>query len=139
MDKKEGFMINFRLFGLFLILMFQLDGKAQEKLIYHEIKTEKEGNIISWYGRDPGKSFDHVIGLVWNFWDTMRIDMNGLPYYMNHQVWQENYNDRRGIGGDQLQMALSAWRLLYAYSGNERVKVNMCFMADYYLSHSLSK
>ncbi len=139
MDKKEGFMINFRLFGLFLILMFQLDGKAQEKLIYHEIVTDNAGKIIPWYDNDPGKSFDHVINLIWNFWDTMRIDLNGLPYYMNHQVWEEKFNDRRGIGGDQLQMALSAWRLLYQYSGNERVKVNMCFMADYYLSHSLSK
>jgi|WetSurSiteA1Bulk_404760.scaffolds.fasta_scaffold09867_2 hypothetical protein len=138
MNKKKGFMINLKLFGL-IILMFHLNGKAQERLIYHEIVTDNEGKIIPWHDNDPGKSFDHVINLVWSFWDTMRIDLNGLPYYMNHQVWEEKFNDRRGIGGDQLQMALSAWRLLYAYSGNERVKVNMCFMADYYLSHSLSK
>ena len=130
------------IFKSWIILTFFLitsNGVSQEKLIYHDIQTDKEGNIIPWYDKDPGKSFDHVIDLVWNFWDTMRIDMNGLPYYMNHQVWEEEYNDRRGIGGDQLQMALSAWRLLYAYTGNERVKANMCFMADYYLSHSLSK
>jgi hypothetical protein len=42
----------------------------------------------------------------------MRHDMNGLPYYMNHQVWRPN-NDPRGLGGDQLQMALSSWQLLY--------------------------
>ncbi|MCU0371462.1 MAG: hypothetical protein MUC31_08605, partial [Bacteroidales bacterium] len=35
-------------------------------------------------------------------------------------------------------MALSSWRLYYAYTGNERVKANMLFIADYYLSHSLS-
>jgi len=67
----------------------------------------------------------------------MRTDMNGLPYYMNHQVWRPD-NDRRGLGGDQLNMALSSWRLLYMYSGNEKVKENMKFIADYYLSHSLS-
>jgi hypothetical protein len=67
----------------------------------------------------------------------MRRDMNGLPYYMNHQVWRPN-NDPRGLGGDQLQMALSAWQLLYNYTGNERVKENMKFLADYYLTHSLS-
>jgi len=111
---------------------------SQELLIYHEIKTDANGFIVPWHDNDPGRSFDHVINLVWNFWDTMRTDMNGLPYYMNHQVWEEHFSDRRGIGGDQLQMALSAWRLLYQYSGNERVKANMCFMADYYLSHSLS-
>ena len=121
------------------MILLPVKGLTQEKLVYHEIVTDDNGKIIPWYNSDPGKSFAHVISLVWNFWDTMRIDLNGLPYYMNHQVWQERYNDRRGIGGDQLQMALSSWRLLYAYTGNERVKVNMCFMADYCLSHSLSE
>ena len=106
-------------------------------LVFHEIKTDNQGFIIPWYDEEPGKAYDHVINLVWNFWDTMRTDMNGLPYYMNHQVWRPS-NDPRGLGGDQLNMALSSWRLLYMYSGNERVKENMKFLADYYLPHSLS-
>jgi len=106
-------------------------------LVFHEIKTDNQGFIIPWYDEEPGKAYDHVINLVWNFWDTMRTDMNGLPYYMNHQVWRPS-NDPRGLGGDQLNMALSSWRLLYMYSGNERVKENMKFLADYYLTHSLS-
>ncbi|HSZ85039.1 MAG TPA: hypothetical protein VK787_03365, partial [Puia sp.] len=110
-----------------------------EMLIYHNIKTDKSGNIVPWYDDDLGKSFNHVINIVWNFWDTMRHDMNGLPYYMNHQVWNPDFNDPRGIGGDQFSMALSSWRLYYAYSGNERVKANMNFLADYYLTHSLSR
>jgi hypothetical protein len=64
--------------------------------------------------------------------------MNGIPYYMNHQVWRPDFNDQRGIGGDQIQRALSSWQLLYQYSGNERVKENMKFMTGYYLSHGLS-
>lgn len=35
-------------------------------------------------------------------------------------------------------MAPSSWRLYYAYSGNERVKENMFFIADYYLTHGIS-
>ena len=111
---------------------------AAEMLVYHPIQTDQDGNIIPWYDPNPGKSYDHVIGLVWNFWDTMRTDLNGLPYYMNHQVWNPEFSDPRGLGGDQLAMALSSWRLYYAYTGNERVKANMCFIADYYLSHGLS-
>jgi hypothetical protein len=111
---------------------------AQKRLIYHNIRTEKNGNILSWYDDDPGKSYGKVVNLIWNFWDTMRVDMNGIPYYMNHQIWRSDFNDPRGLGGDQIQMALSSWRLLYAYSGNERVKENMKFMADYYLGHGLS-
>jgi len=123
----------------FLFLFGAVAIKAQDSLlIYHHIKTDASGKIIPWYHNDPGTSYDHVIRLVWNFWDTMRTDYNGLPYYMNQQVWTPGVNDPRGIGGDQLQMALSSWRLLYAYNGNERVKENMKFMADYYIAHGMS-
>lgn len=110
-----------------------------EKLLYHPIHLNaQDQSILPWYSTDLGKSYDYVIGRVWNFWDTMRKDKNGLPYYMNHQVWRDDFNDRRGIGGDQFAMALSSWNLLYAYSGNEMVKEEMKFIADYYLTHSLS-
>ena len=112
--------------------------KSTEKLSYHEIKTDSGGKILPWYSENLGESYDHVINLVWNFWDTMRIDSNGIPYYLNHQVWKKNKNDLRGIGGDQISMALSSWRLLYAYTGKQKIIDNMKFMADYYLSHSLS-
>jgi hypothetical protein len=110
-----------------------------EKLLYHEIVVIKKDNtILPWYSTDPGKSYDFVINAVWNFWNTMRTDKNGLPYYMNHQVWRGDFNDRRGVGGDQFAMALSSWNLYYGYSGNEAVKEEMKFIADYYLTHSLS-
>jgi len=129
-----------RIFIIILLVSQSLISPAQvnEKLIYHTIKTDKNGKLIPWYDADPGKSFDHIMNIVWNFWDTMRRDYNGLPYYMNHQVWNANFNDPRGIGGDQFAMALSSWRLYYPYSGNEKVKINMLFIADYYLSHGLS-
>jgi hypothetical protein len=123
----------------FLLLQFILFTlKSQEVLIYHPIQVDKSGKIIPWYNENPGKSYSHVINIVWNFWDRMRIDMNGLPYYMNHQVWNKDFNDPRGIGGDQFSMALSSWRLYYPYSGNERVKANMYFIADYYITHGMS-
>ena len=98
-----------------MVFSFSSLAISQEKLIYHDIRTDANGNIVPWYSDDPGTSYDHVINLVWNFWDTMRVDINGLPYYMNHQVWKPGYNDPRGLGGDQLQMELSSWLLLYAY------------------------
>jgi hypothetical protein len=116
----------------------QIFSQTKEILIYHPIQTDKSGKIVPWYDENPGKSYNHVINLIWNFWDKMRQDMNGLPYYMNHQVWNRDFNDPRGIGGDQFAMALSSWRLYYPYTGNERVKANMCFIADYYLTHGLS-
>jgi len=129
----------------FLILSVSISGNAQntrltgEKLLYHEIVLNPADNtILPWYSTDLGKSYDFVINQVWNFWNTMRIDKNGLPYYMNHQVWRGDFNDRRGVGGDQFAMALSSWNLYYAYSGNEAVKEEMKFIADYYLTHSLS-
>ena len=125
------------------ISIFSQDVKEtvlDEKLFhYHNIHLNAADNtILPWYSTDPGKSFDFVINKVWDFWNTMRTDKNGLPYYMNHQVWRDDFNDRRGIGGDQFSMALSSWNLLYGYSGNEAVKEEMKFIADYYLTHSLS-
>jgi hypothetical protein len=130
---------------ILLILSVSISGYAQnirltgEKLLYHEIVLNPADNtILPWYSTDLGKSYDFVINATWNFWDTMRIDKNGLPYYMNHQVWRGDFNDRRGVGGDQFAMALSSWNLYYGYSGNEAVKEEMKFIADYYLTHSLS-
>jgi hypothetical protein len=110
-----------------------------EILGYHKIiSTPADSSILPWCSTDQGKSFDFVINATWKFWNTMRTDRNGLPYYMNHQVWREGYNDPRGIGGDQFAMALSSWNILYGYSGNEDVKDNMKYIADYYITHSLS-
>jgi hypothetical protein len=106
---------------------------------YHKIVTDPNtGSILPWFSPESGKSYDFAINAVWNFWFKMRTDKNGLPYYMNHQVWRGDFNDRRGVGGDQFAMALSSWYLYYAYSGNEAVKEEMKFIADYYISHSLS-
>ncbi|MEP7259141.1 MAG: hypothetical protein ABI687_12140 [Flavitalea sp.] len=123
-----------------LLAMVQVphyDKSTDGFLVFHPIKTDSSGKIISWYSEDNAKAYDFVINATWRFWDTMRYDINGLPYYMNHQVWRPE-NDPRGLGGDQLAMALSSWQLLYMYNGNEKVKENMKFIADYYLTHSLS-
>ena len=69
-------------------------------LVFHPIRTDQDGLILPWCDDEPGKAYDSVITLVWNFWDTMRTDINGLPYYMNHQVWRPGANDPRGLGGD---------------------------------------
>ena len=66
------------------------------------------------------------------------MDKNSRSYYMNHQVRLPGNNDGRGLDGDQMAQALSSWQLLYQYTGNERVKDNMYFIADYYITHSLS-
>ena len=109
-----------------------------ERLIYHAIKIDAAGKILPWYNSEPGKAYSHIINLVWNFWDTMRRDINGLPYYMNHQVWKLGVNDPRGIGGDQFAMAMSSWRLLYAYTGDERLKDNLKLMADQLFTNGFS-
>ncbi len=115
------------------------DTIVEEKLQFHYIRINAaDHSILPWYSNDLGESYDFIVNQVWNFWDTMRIDYNGLPYYMNHQVWKAQVNDTRGVAGSQFEMALCSWRLLYQYSGNDRIKENMKFIADYLLSHSNS-
>lgn len=61
---------------------------------------------------------------------------NGVPYYVQHQAWKPE-PDPRGLGGDQLSMALSSWNL-HAYTGDAAVLSNMVLIADYWLGHGLS-
>ena len=118
--------------------VYNLRAQDKEVLVYHPIQTDQAGNIMPWFNPDPAIAYDHNLYTVWNFWFNMRRDMNGLPYYMDHQVWNKNIDDQRGIGGDQFMMAISSWRLLYAYMGDENIKANIYFLAGYYLTHGLS-
>jgi hypothetical protein len=127
--------------NLFLIGALSGLSREAETLIYHEIKTDAQGRIIPWHSPDPGESYDHTVRLVWQFWRDMRDCPNGVKYYLQHQVWKPEApqgEDPRGLGGDQLNMALSSWNLLHGYLGDESVKDNMILMADYYLAHSLT-
>jgi hypothetical protein len=108
-----------------------------ERLIYHEIKTDQAGKIVPWSG-PPSQAYDHVVRLVWNFWRDMEKCENGLPYYMQHMIWYPNRHSN-GLGGDQIPMALSSWNLLYGYLGEDAIKRNMIYMADYWLDKGLSK
>lgn len=133
-----------------IVLQFSCSGKGTVKLAandtillsdtiqYHSVRISRsDGSILPWFSADRGESYDTVLMLVWNFWNKMETDSNGLKYYMNHQVWKPEH-DMRGLGGDQINMALSSWALLYAYSGIPEVVENMKYLADTYLERSLS-
>jgi hypothetical protein len=105
---------------------------------YHPVRISRsDGSILPWFSASRGESYDTVLMLVWNFWKNMETDSNGLKYYMNHQVWKQEH-DMRGLGGDQINMALSSWNLLYAYTGYPEIIENMRYIADTYLERSLS-
>ena len=111
---------------------------SADKIGYHEVKTDSQGKLMPWYGTGPSQAYDHVVRIVWDFWRDMRPCSNGVAYYLQHQVWRPK-EDPRGLGGDQISMALSSWALLYDYTGDSRLLDNMRLMADYWLAHGLSK
>jgi hypothetical protein len=119
------------------MLLFKTDSIVADTIVYHPVRVDHKGNILPWFAANLGRSYDHVLGRVWNFWKTLEVDHNGMQYYMNHQVW-DPYHDKRGLGGDQLNMALSSWDLYYNYTGDGSVIENMRYIADYYLENSLS-
>ncbi len=117
--------------------------KSQDSLLvsdtiqYHPVRINKvDGSILPWYSSDLGNSYDTVLLLVWNFWKNLPVDSTGDKYYLHHQVYQPG--DRRGLGGDQLMMALSSWDLLYDYTGDESIIENMKYIANYYIKNSLT-
>lgn len=138
MNLNSETMKKILIISLFLLPLGVLAQGSPEKLSYHQVRLDEKGELLPWYSQDPSTAYDHIVRIVWNFWSSMRRDPNGLPYYMSHQIWTRDRDEQRGIGGDQIQMAMSAWRMLYYYLGDERIVDNMRFMADYYLTHSLS-
>ncbi len=119
-------------------MVLAVQSHASEKLGYHEVRTDASGRIVPWYGSGPSQAYDHVVRSVWNFWVTMRNCPNGVPYYLLHQVWKADQDDPRGLGGDQISMALSSWNLLYGYLGDPAVQANMRLMADYWMDHGIA-
>ena len=134
---RRGMALRF-LAALSAACMPSLRAGAAERIGYHEVRTDGRGLLVPWYGTGPSQAYDHVIRRVWDFWITMRPCPNGVPYYLLHQVWKADQDDPRGLGGDQLCMALSSWNLLYAYTGDPAVRDNMRLMADYWIGHGLA-
>jgi len=107
-------------------------------IVYHDVKTDASGAIVPWYNDSPAVAYDHNLRLLWNFWHGMRTCGTGVPYYLQHQVWKEKVDDERGLGGDQLSMAMDSWNLLYGYLGDPELLANVKLMADFWLDHGMS-
>jgi hypothetical protein len=123
-----------------LALSLVLAGPAEDpgrRLQYHEIRTGPDGFIRPWSDEDEAHAFDRVVRLVWGFWRTRPDCPNGVPYVLQHQVWKPEH-DPRGLGGDQISMALSSWNLLHQYLGDEAVVADMRRLADHWIAHGLS-
>ncbi len=132
--------MRWKAFGIILIFLGMIGSAiAADTIGYHDVKMDSGGRIVSWYGTAPSQAYDHVIRLVFDFWLKMRKCPNDVPYYLQHQVWKPGEDDPRGLGGDQIPMALSSWNLLHGYLGNPAVKENMVLLADYWLVHGISE
>ncbi len=132
--------MRIKAFGVILIFLGMIGSTlAAEPIGYHDVKVDSSGRIVPWYGTGPSQAYDQVVRVVFDFWLKMRKCQNDVPYYLQHQVWKPGEDDSRGLGGDQIPMALSSWNLLYGYLGNPAVKENMVLMADYWLAHGMSK
>jgi hypothetical protein len=130
-----------------LLLSFIAAATAQDRkdfpvnvshIVYHDVRTDANGAIVPWYDERPSVAYDHDLRLVWKFWLGMGTCGDHVPYYLQHQVWKEKEDDERGIGGDQIPMALDSWNLLYGYLSDPDLHTNMAMMADYWLDHGMS-
>jgi hypothetical protein len=110
---------------------------APETLVYHSIQTDSAGRIVPWFSPDPAVAYDHDLRIIWNYWNGLPNCPNGVRYYLQHQVWKPEH-DPRGLGGDQHNMAISSWMLLYDYLGDPAIKADMMRIADYWLDHGIS-
>ena len=70
------------------LLYAQKDTVIADSIIYHPVRLDENGNILPWYSSSLGESYNDAIMRVWKFWKNLEKDVNGLPYYLNHQVWR---------------------------------------------------
>jgi hypothetical protein len=137
MSRHGGSIVSILLLALLSLPSFAR-AEFQDELEYHLIKTDQHGMIVPWYSSNLGEAYDHNIRLVWSFWKNMRSCPNGVKYYLQHRIWKK-FDDHRGLGGDQLNMALSSWNLLHQYLGDQAVKEDMIYIADYYIAHAFTR
>ena len=46
---------------------------------YHTVETDADGGILPWYDADHlGRSYDHVLDLVWNYWISLPTNAQWL-------------------------------------------------------------
>ena len=109
---------------------------------YHEVETDANG-ILPWY--DPehlGRSYDYVLRQVWNYWNNLPMMLTGYKYHVQFRIANAAHSEKGaqegGLGGDQIGMAMSSWRLFYAYTGDPELIADMKYMADTYLDLGLS-
>ncbi|MBI1286096.1 MAG: T9SS type A sorting domain-containing protein [Flavobacteriales bacterium] len=127
-----------RIFSLLITsTLIAVTAKAQPTLVYHDIVTDNNGNLIPWYNADHGTSYDHCLDLVWNFWKNIPTCCGGHKYYMIDHSYNEPVSGNM-VGGDQFAMILSSWALYYAYTGDTALVQDMVYIADTYLANSLS-
>ncbi|GAP14290.1 hypothetical protein LARV_02056 [Longilinea arvoryzae] len=118
--------------------------ETENYLIYHMIRVDEQNMILPWY--DPSNlcnSYDHMLHLVFEWWLNMERNPAepDLPYYLMHQIWQSTSEpdyDPKGLGGDQLAMAISSWTLYYAYTGDTRALDDMVLIANHVLDNGMS-
>src|SRR5512139_971215 len=108
------------------------DAVPSRRLQYHDIRTDAAGGILPWSDDDPARAYDRVLRLVWGFWQRLGRCPNGVPYALQHQVWKPEH-EPRGLGGDQVSMALSSWNLLHGYLGDPALVADMRLMADHWI------
>ena len=124
------------LFCILIFFLLSFSGKAQLS-VYHPIQKDINGNLVHWYNPNHGTSYDHCLELVWNFWKNVDTCCGGHKFYMMDHSHNATISGNK-LGGDQLAMALSSWSLYYAYTGDTDLIKNMVYIADHFITHSLS-
>ena len=58
---------------ILLLALMALCGSSvsAEQLVYHEIQTDRDSQIIPWSSPEPAKAYDQVIRAVWSFLKNM--------------------------------------------------------------------
>jgi hypothetical protein len=122
---------------LFTLSLAILVFSSHAQIVYHNAVKDNNGNLMPWYNPNHGSSYDHCLGLVWNFWQNIPL-YNGYKSYLLGHTYSPNGSNNQ-VGGDQFAMTISSWALYYAYTGDTNLLNDMIYSTEYYLAGSMSK
>jgi len=130
--------------GLVVIAVIFLNagGRAAERLLWHEVRLDAEGKLLSWVKEDA--PYDKVIRMAWRGFKQIPVQPNGYRTYFTCPTFYGPNDPQHPLfsgrwwahnPGSLFSMLTDSAILYHAYTGDREVLERVREMLDHHLSH----
>jgi hypothetical protein len=132
----------FRSILLFFVLCFSASSFAAEKLLWHDLRLDEQGKLLSW--SDADSPYHDIVCRAWNAFKRIPTQPNGFKTYIVYPVFcgPGDPNHPLFSGRDWTHNPAGLFAMLtdgailyYAYSGDEEIIPLVRAMLDHAITH----